>query len=214
MGDLMKRTLMIAIGLTFIFLASPSLSAQDTEGTTQWELQPLISFVSTDLDRFWSSVFNNSGLTYQSPRGVFAYEDATRTPCGVVRGENALYCSRSNSIHYDESFMNALLHQIGDFAVAFVIAHEWGHYIQDRLGLFTRSSLQNELQADCLAGAYTRFANQSGILEAGDLEEGRTLLSQIGDSPDAGSTRNAHGTAQQRLDSFELGFGQGVNACL
>ncbi len=209
----MKPKLILALSVAFFILITPVLQAQTTE-TTQWELQPLVSFVSNDLDRYWASVFDSSGLTYRSPRGIFAYEDATRTPCGVVRGENALYCARSSSIHYDQSFLNDILIEIGDFAVAFVIAHEWGHFIQDRLGLFSRSSLQNELQADCLAGAYTRFADQSGILEAGDLEEGRSLLAQIGDPPGAQRSQNAHGTAQQRLDSFETGLAGGANACL
>jgi len=211
----MRHQLIIAVGLALLLSFSlTTAQAQTPETTTQWKLQPLISFVSNDLDRFWSSVFDSSGLNYRSPRGVFAYENTTRTSCGLIRGENALYCSRSNSIHYDQSFMNDLLTDIGDFAVAFVIAHEWGHFIQDRLGLFTQSSLDNELQADCLAGAYTRFAEQSGILEAGDLEEGRTLLSRIGDPENGQELRNAHGTAAQRLASFEIGLAGGINACL
>jgi predicted metalloprotease len=213
----MKRILtMIVVALAILFSA-PTLYAQSTESATIWTVPTLVTFVSNDLNQFWNSVFETNNLDYQAPTGVVAYIAPARTACGEAQANNAFYCGLSHSIHYDQNFLNTVLSDLGDFAVATVIAHEWGHAIQVQLRLLTRSSVQNELQADCFAGAYAHHAEATGVLEDGDLNEGRNLLAQLGDPNTRfrrGGNRASHGTPVQRVNAFETGYMFGVSGCL
>jgi len=209
----MKRMLTPSIIVCVLLLEAIPFYAQ---AQTTWTVPTLVDSVSADLDQFWKAVFDNSDLDYATP-GVFAYVAPSRTACGAAQSDNALYCSASHSIHYDQEFLDSLLTDIGDYAVATVIAHEWGHAVQIQLGLLRGSLLQVELQADCLAGAYTKHADSNGILEQGDVDEGRTLLAQLGDPPSRnrrGFSRVSHGTAAQRVSAFNTGYTLGVNGCL
>ena len=97
-----------------------------------------------------------------------------------------------------------------------ITAHEWGHLVQTELGIMSASyrSIDIELQADCFAGAWAKHADQAGELEAGDLQEGARALYNAGDPANVPwFSRQAHGTPQQREDSFNNGYAQGVQGC-
>jgi hypothetical protein len=102
---------------------------------------------------------------------------------------------------------------IGDFAVAMVMAHEFGHHIQDELGVFGRFDTPTiEQHADCLAGVWTASAEQIGILDPGDVEEGMTAAWLVGDS--AFDAVDHHGTSDERVTAFMTGYtGAGPSAC-
>jgi hypothetical protein len=212
----MKQIFVMMTVVLAILLVAPTLYAQSTPGTMTSTLPDLVDFASGDINQFWISVFEANDLDYRAPASVAAYIAPTQTACGEAQANNAFYCAISHSIHYDQNFLNNVLVELGDFAVVTVIAHEWGHAIQVQLGLLTSSSIQNELQADCFAGAYANFAAANGILEHGDLAEGRTLLARLGDPSSRflrGGYRATHGTPVQRVTAFETGYQFGVSAC-
>jgi predicted metalloprotease len=116
----------------------------------------------------------------------------------------------------------------GDFAQAYVVAHEVGHHVQNLVGISDRVnaarphlprsqanslSVRVELQADCLAGVWAADADSRGVLEKGDFEEGIIGLFRVGDPEDAPFDPDAHGTSGQRIDSFTNGFKHGLEAC-
>ncbi|MCC6382832.1 MAG: neutral zinc metallopeptidase, partial [Dehalococcoidia bacterium] len=103
------------------------------------------------------------------------------------------------------------------FGPVFILAHEWGHVVQDELGLLSEDTpaIALELQADCLAGAYSQDAQARGLVSEGDLQEATTSLTQAADP--AGTPwydPHAHGSAEQRVDSFRQGLDGGVSTCL
>ena len=209
-----QRWIILVVFVLLVGLAASPLAQAQEENT--WNLNDLVQVVANDLNRMWATEFSELHVQYRPPTAISGYVQRTRTACGRVRTQTALYCTASHSIHYELGFMNSALRGIGDFAVAAVIAHEWGHAIQAQLGLLSpSSSLENELQADCLAGAYARYANDvSQILEPGDYEEGRRLFSLIGDPEGLDADDElAHGTAAQRVASYETGFREGVDGC-
>ena len=211
----MKHKIKILLSLSILLVGSITYAGAAQTNANNWNVQDLVAFVSGDLNRMWSAEFAERGIAYRQPNAVVAYNGRTRTPCGVVRTRTALYCSASHSIYYDIFFMNSVLNQIGDFAVAAVIAHEWGHAAQIQMGLFGISSINNELMADCLAGAYANYADSTGVLEDGDYEEGRDLFSRLGDPPNTDATDDgAHGTAAQRVQAYDEGFNQGISNCI
>ena len=178
----------------------------------------LVAFATSDIDTFWESVFAAEGERYVSPRRVAAYTGRERTGCGASLPGNAFYCANDNSIYYDESLIEDVFKSNGDFAPVFVIAHEWGHLVQQHLGILSnprRQNIQNELQADCFAGFYTQDAESRKLLEAGDVEEAKMMAIAAGDP--AGTRRNsgdAHGTSKQRVAAFQSGYTGGLKACL
>lgn len=133
--------------------------------------------------------------------------------------DNALYCARSNLVVYDDvGFMPHFYENFGPFSVALVLAHEWGHAIQDRAGVFGRApTVHTELQADCFAGAWTAdVAADPGDVgyAAGDLESALAALIALRDAPGSSpAERNAHGSAFDRISAFQDGFVQGSRRC-
>lgn len=198
------------------------------------------STVLADTEDVWSSVFSERGGSYQAPRLVL-FRGATRTACG--QGQAAMgpfYCPGDQKVYIDLGFYETLKNRLGapgDFAQAYVIAHEVGHHVQHLLGISGKveqmrgrvsQSEQNalsvrlELQADCLAGVWAHHANNARqILEHGDVAEAMNAAARIGDDALQRAAGDAvvpdsftHGTSAQRQRWFDNGLRTGsVKAC-
>ncbi|MDX2288767.1 MAG: neutral zinc metallopeptidase [Hyphomicrobiaceae bacterium] len=207
---------------------------------TNDEMGVFISKVLADTEDVWNRVFESFNKDYREPKLVL-FSGSTSTACGV--GQSAMgpfYCPLDQKIYVDLVFYEQLKRQFkapGDFAQAYVIAHEVGHHVQTLLGIAERVQqlksrasereanaiqVRMELQADCLAGVWANLNHQlKNRLEQGDIEEGLNAASQIGDDmiqkrqqgyvvPDAFT----HGSAEQRTRWFTTGFKQGkMQAC-
>lgn len=199
-----------------------------------------VSTVLADTEDVWAEVFRQAGRSYQEPRLVL-FRGATPTACGT--GQSAMgpfYCPGDRKVYIDLAFYETLKHQLGapgDFAQAYVIAHEVGHHVQNLLGItdkmnemrqrvspvqYNALSVRLELQADCLAGVWAHHAHQARrILESGDVEEAMNAAARIGDDalqragggavvPDSFT----HGTSAQRQRWFQTGLkGGSVKGC-
>ncbi len=199
-----------------------------------------VSTVLADTEDVWGPIFQQGGGAYREPRLVL-FRGAVPTACGT--GQAAMgpfYCPGDQKVYIDLSFYDQLKNQLGapgDFAQAYVIAHEVGHHVQHLLGIsgqveqmrgrvsqvaYNRLSVKLELQADCLAGVWAHHADQQRqILEQGDIEEAMNAAAKIGDDalqraqtgqvvPDSFT----HGTSVQRQRWFRTGLQSGsVQAC-
>lgn len=190
----------------------------DTTATSSMSMEEVFGTVEQDLTAFWGGVFEAEGYDYQAPELILwdGYEIDTR--CGIVPADaGPLYCPFDDTIYFPVSF-SEWLYSMGDFAVAAAIAHEWGHSVQERLGLLGNvENIQTELQADCFAGAYGEYiANRSEllVLEEGDIQEGADTFFTLGD-PEGTDwfDPRAHGTGAEREQAFEDGARGGYNAC-
>ncbi len=183
-------------------------------------IETLVDATAQDLDQFWQRNFDESNLPYSGPSRIVGYTQPIRTACGRAVPDNAFYCPGSNNLYYDSDFLMQQLIDNGDFAPAVIIAHEWGHLVQTDLGILDQDypTRYIELQADCFAGAWAKHAqdDQDALirLEEGDIEEGITAIFKAGD-PEGTPwfDPQAHGSSQERADSFQLGLDQGVDAC-
>jgi predicted metalloprotease len=198
----------------------------------------MVSFVSVvlaDTEDVWDSLFTTMGKTYEKPKLVL-FSNAVQSACGFAQAATGpFYCSTDAKVYIDLDFLQELqrkLHAKGDFAQAYIIAHEVGHHVQNLLGVMNRVnrmrsrmderssnelSVRLELQADFLAGVWAYHAQKmKSILEAGDVEEAVNAAGAVGDDriqmktsghivPDAFT----HGTSAQRVQWFLRGFKTG-----
>lgn len=183
------------------------------------EYESDVELVLGDLEEYWAIVLPELyGIEHISPSAFIEYRSGEDAPeCGGERVEagNAFYCTEGNYIAWDEAnLLMPYFEQVGDFAIAYVLAHEWGHAIQNQVGARAEATIFFELQADCYAGAWGGDAELRGMLEPGDVEEGLAAAQSVGDpegipwfDPDA------HGTAEQRIEAFTVGFEGGPFAC-
>lgn len=202
-----------------------------------------VAFVKTvlaDTEDTWQKLFTEAGKQYEYPRLVL-YRGAIQSACGTGRAAmGPFYCPGDHKVYLDLEFFDELAKRHGapgDFAQAYVIAHEIGHHVQTLLGTNAKVqkarrsasetagnqlSVRQELQADCYAGIWAHHANRSRqLLEQGDIEEGLTAANAIGDdrlqreatgrvSPDSFT----HGTSEQRMRWFSRGYKEGtLQAC-
>ena len=198
--------------------------------------EPEVVFVGQVLDdaqRTWASVLPKYGTQYRDAKLVL-FRDATQTGCGV--GQSAMgpfYCPLDEKVYIDLGFYDELKTKFGasgDFAQAYVIAHELGHHVQHLLGTdeqvrramqrdpsaANQYSVRLELQADCFAGVWGRSTEQRKLLEEGDIQEGMNAAASVGDDrilQKAGRNANAdsftHGSAAQRMSWFKKGYDSG-----
>ena len=199
-----------------------------------------VSTVLADTEDVWSKVFTQGGATYQQPKLVL-FRGTTTTACG--QGQAAMgpfYCPADQKVYIDLGFYETLKNQLGapgDFAQAYVIAHEVGHHVQNLLGISTKMdqmrgrvsekeynvlSVRLELQADCFAGVWANHAQEARqLLEAGDVEEAMNAAARIGDDALQGARGGSvvpesftHGTSEQRQRWFNNGLKNGsVKRC-
>ena len=199
-----------------------------------------VSTVLANTEDVWGAIFKAGGAQYQAPPLVL-FRRATPTACGT--GESAMgpfYCPGDRKVYIDLDFFQTLRERLGapgDFAQAYVVAHEVGHHVQNLLGVTERTdqarqrasraqgnaiSVRVELQADCLAGVWAHHSQQGkGWLEQGDLEEALNAATKIGDDTLQKQAQGrvvpesfTHGTSAQRVRWFKRGFDSGqVGQC-
>ena len=192
-----------------------------------------VSYVLDDLQATWSDAFDRSDLVYRDATLVL-YRDAVESGCGVAPSASGpFYCPADAGVYLDLSFYETLRERYGapgDFAEAYVLAHELGHHVQNLIGTMAEVrqaqqaqpgaanewSVALELQADCYAGVWAASAEARGILDHGDLEEGLTAAAAVGDDRlvgRAGRIPNqetfTHGSSAQRTQWFRTGFETG-----
>jgi uncharacterized protein len=209
---------------------------QSQQAGQQDEMREFIARVLGSTERTWGDIFQRNGKTYREPTLVL-FSDAVRSACGFAQAAvGPFYCGADHKLYIDLSFYRELRERFqapGDFAQAYVIAHEVGHHVQNLLGIMDRvQSLQQrarsreeanslsvrlELQADCLAGVWAREAHRErNILEQGDIEEGLNAAAQIGDDRMQLRAQGyvvpegfTHGSAKQRVQWFRRGLERG-----
>ncbi len=169
-------------------------------------------------ERYWNDVFRQDGLAFEPVRKIVPYREGGEVTCGQdpIPAQNAVYCAAGDFIAYDIDWAFAAFEQVGDAFVYYLLGHEYAHGVQVRFGLRYEYTIEQELQADCMAGAYLNGSIQAGRLqvEDGDMEELQTGLLAVGDDPSQPwFAPNAHGTAQQRTDSFFNGYDRGLAVC-
>jgi len=197
-----------------------------------------VDFVQADAQDFWTQQFQAAGKSYQRARLVL-FRNQVQSGCGVASSATGpFYCPLDQKVYIDLGFFNELNRRFkapGDFAQAYVIAHELGHHVQQELGIEQKVRQQSqsnpgdanalsvrlELQADCLAGVWARSTYDRGILENGDLQEGLTAAAAVGDDRIQQQTQGridpesfTHGTSAQRDHWLQTGFDSGkLEAC-
>jgi hypothetical protein len=222
------------VGAVIVFVGW--LLMQALSGERPREDDPQIAFVGDVLDDVqasWSRRFPLDGVPYERAKLV-VFEGTTTTGCGFGDAATGpFYCPLDRSVYIDLSFYDALQRRLGapgDFAQAYVIAHELGHHVQNLLGVSDRVhrapqrlqhgaeglSVRLELQADCYAGVWAHDAQKRGRLELGDIEEAMTAAAAIGDDRLQSMSRGtvnpetfSHGTSAQRKAWFERGLHRG-----
>ena len=207
------------------------LGSRDSDQPTT--IEGFLTGVVQDVDSYWTNVFRDAGL--QEPRVSYAWIPAGQTTAsacddgsGSLGDQAALYCPGDDTIYISEQFATDIYdgaldqalpgssqgygQTMGDFAVAYIVAHEYGHQIQDELGAFQRDgdrvpTMQFELQADCYAGTWANSALKDNRLEDGDVQEALDAALAVGDFDvnDPGH----HGTPEQREEAWNRGFEAG-----
>ncbi len=171
-----------------------------------------------DINEFWDQAFRGGGRPYEAPADFVAYDKPIDTGCGESEPDNAFYCGKDHAIYYDVRFLGREFASHGEYAPVFIIAHEWGHLVQANLDLLAGDSLYSidvELQADCFAGVYMQDAQLRKLVVEKDLDSAVVALFHAGD--EVGTPWNdpaAHGTAGERIDAFNAGFTEGIDACM
>lgn len=204
--------LALLIVALFTAFAPPSAQAQD------WDLAELIDVAARDIDEFWWINFLYMDLPYDTPEIVLFDAETVRSGCGTASQRiGPFYCTLDNTMYLPQDFMQLHLDRIGDFSVVIILAHEWGHAVQNQWNTLSLGlSIERELQADCFAGAYARHAARTSRnvrLDPGDVEEGMTALFYAGDADTAWFDPQAHGTSEQRVASYQRGLQGGFSAC-
>ena len=216
-------------------------SGQITEGQgpANDEMTQFVATVLAETEDVWNGIFEAEGMNYQEPTLVL-FSDQIGSACGYASSATGpFYCPGDRKVYLDTSFFRQLEQQFGaagDFAQAYVIAHEVGHHIQNLTGILPKfnemrqsmgeaeanqMSVRVELQADCFAGVWAHYTEQKGLLEAGDVEEALNAAQQIGDDTLQRSTQGYvvpesfnHGTSAQRQTWFANGLESGrLAAC-
>jgi len=221
-------------------LETPTSSSQRTPVAND-EQSDFVRAILGDTEDTWRQLFQQAGRQYQDPTLVL-FNASVRSACGMASAASGpFYCPADRQVYLDVSFFRELAQRYaaaGDFAQAYVIAHEVGHHVQTLLGVSAKVQaarqrgermegdngllVRQELQADCLAGVWAHHAQQRlDWLEAGDLQEALQAASAIGDDRLQRQSRGqvmpdafTHGTSAQRVRWFKLGFEQGkVGQC-
>lgn len=231
-------------GLSGIFTGDQSSSNSSSYQSTQVtqtnnadasnEQIQFVSKVFASTEDFWTSEFKKEGLNYHDPKLVL-YTDSIQTGCGIGQASaGPFYCSADQKVYLDISFYDELSQKYGakgDFAMAYVIAHEVGHHVQNELGTMTdyakarqgkseaqanQLNVKLELQADYYAGVWANYVQGQNLLEKGDINEAMQAAHAVGDDtlqkeaygksvPDSFT----HGTSEQRQRWFDRGFQYG-----
>jgi predicted metalloprotease len=198
------------------------------------EMKQFVATVLAETEDTWNGIFPAKGATYEEPT-LTLFSGGISSACGTASSASGpFYCPGDRKVYLDTSFFNQLDQQFGasgDFAEAYVVAHEVGHHVQNLTGILPKfnqmrqqmdevqaneMSVRVELQADCFAGIWGHFTDQKGLLEKGDVEEALNAAQQIGDDTLQKRTQGYvvpesfnHGTSAQRMHWFKRGFDSG-----
>jgi predicted metalloprotease len=203
------------------------------------EMKQFVSTVLAETEDTWAGIFQSEGATYENPTMVL-FSGQVQSACGYASSASGpFYCPGDRKLYLDTTFFDQLDRQFGaagDFAQAYVIAHEVGHHVQNLIGVLPKfnqmrqsmseaeanaMSVRVELQADCFAGVWGHYTAQKGLLEQGDVEEALNAAQQIGDDtlqkrmqgyvvPESFN----HGTSAQRQKWFAAGLQSGkLSSC-
>ena len=202
------------------------------------KLVDFVGFVVDDVQDSWTTTFREAGETYE-PTKLVLFTNATQTGCGAASSATGpFYCPADSRVYLDVGFFRELRDRFGapgDFAQAYVIAHEFGHHVQNLLGISddvskaqrddpsqaNALSVRLELQADCLAGVWAHSAYEQNLLEQGDIQEGLGAAAAVGDDRLQREATGpidreswTHGSSTQRVRWFQTGYRSGdPNAC-
>lgn len=211
-----------------------STNSNYTETEEDKELAQFVSVVLAETENVWHNIFNEDGSTYREPKLVL-FSGQVQSACGVAGASTGpFYCPGDEKLYIDLSFYDELQKRFkapGDFAMAYVIAHEVGHHIQNLTGVmdkvnelrsrlseaeYNKYSVRLELQADFYAGIWAYYTEQQALLESGDLEEALNAASAVGDDNIQKQAQGyvvpesfTHGTSAQRKKWFYKGFTSG-----
>ena len=202
--------------------------------STEEELREFVGVVLAETEQTWNGIFQSEGRQYPEPK-LTLFSGSVQSACGMGSAATGpFYCPADSDVYLDMSFFRTLERQFGasgDFAKAYVIAHEVGHHVQNVIGVLPKfnrmrgqlgqaeenaMSVRVELQADCFAGIWAHYAERRGLLEPGDVDEALNAAMQIGDDAIQRRTQGYvvpetfnHGTSAQRRDWFTRGYRTG-----
>lgn len=210
-----------------------------SESAEEKELRNFVSVVLKETEDAWGEIFAQAGMRYVQPKLVL-YRGATDTACGMGRSAmGPFYCPADQKVYLDLSFYDDMRNKLqadGEFAMAYVVAHEVGHHAQNLLGISrqvrkaqsasseaesNRLSVKLELQADCFAGIWARKVKDKSLLDPGDAQQAFNAAEAVGDDRLQRRATGAvvldsftHGSSAQRLEWFKRGLASGsVGAC-
>lgn len=221
-------------------LTEPSGGTQVESSTPRNdEMKQFMATVLAETEDVWNGIFEASGQQYSEPSLVL-FSGQVRSACGFASSASGpFYCPGDSKLYLDTNFFGQLKNRFGaggDFAQAYVVAHEVGHHVQNLIGVLPKfnqmrrtmnkteanaMSIRVELQADCFAGIWAHFTAQKGLLERGDIDEALNAANQIGDDTLQKRTQGYvvpesfnHGTSEQRRTWFARGLESGrLAAC-
>jgi predicted metalloprotease len=213
----------------------PQTAQYDSQASPRDDASKFVSVVLADTEDAWHEIFRQMGREYQEPKLVL-FTDMIQSGCGFASGATGpFYCPEDRRVYIDLGFFRQLQDRLGaggDFAEAYVIAHEVGHHVQNLLGItdrvesmrrrvgeaeYNKLSVRLELQADFLAGVWARYADRvKHVVEDGDIEEAMRAASAVGDDRLQYRSRGyvvpdsfTHGTSEQRVRWFRRGYETG-----
>ena len=191
------------------------------------EMRDYVATVLADTEDTWTQIFARAGEDYPEPT-LTLFSGGVNSACGFASAATGpFYCPADQNLYVDLIFYGELRDRFGapgDFAQAYVLAHEVGHHVQNVLGVLSQTqgqgnemSVRTELQADCFAGVWAHHTNQRGLLEEGDVEEALNAAAAVGDDAIQRRTQGYvvpesfnHGSSEQRAEWFNRGFRDGI----